>query len=130
MTTIDKYPLNITAERAVQAVPKRHQDFVRYILRIRDTVGGILVPLRTALDCWIDHAHPTINKSDRSRKRKALWEVLDVNKIMVDELTMRKRVMIWRNSTTPSQICKFQDKFWKMLPDIAPSNVIQQDAAA
>ncbi len=80
------------------------RDFVRYILKLRNTRGGLVVDLKTALDRWIDYENPTMHSTDRARKRKTLEEFLYKRGILKNNQTFAKDLQFIADSTKTDYI--------------------------
>lgn len=74
----------------MQRVGASNRAFVGYVLRMRNRRGGLLEPLRDALDRWIDHAHPKTLQNHRARKRESLKQTLYKFGILADDQTLAR----------------------------------------
>lgn len=89
----------ILIQSIIESCPPGKQDFVRYILKLRNTRGGLIVDLKTALDRWIDYENPTMHSTDRARKRKALEDFLYDRAILKNNQTFSKDLQFIAGST-------------------------------
>ena len=89
----------ILIQSIIETCPPGKRDFVRYILKLRNTRGGLIVDLKTALDRWIDHENPTMHSTDRARKRKTLENFLYKRHILKNNQTFSKDLQFIADST-------------------------------
>ncbi|EKS9798870.1 MULTISPECIES: hypothetical protein [Burkholderia] len=62
----------IRAQSVVQPLPDEKRYFILYILGLRNTRGGLIIDLETAINRWIAWVYPHVDITDRSSKRKTL----------------------------------------------------------
>ncbi|MEC5405802.1 hypothetical protein VOM14_09535 [Paraburkholderia sp. MPAMCS5] len=105
----------ILIQSIIQSCPPGKRDFVRYILRLRNTRGGLAVDLETALNRWIDYENPTMHSTDRARKRKALENFLYERGILANNQTFTKDLQFIADSTRKDYLGE-TFKFVRALP--------------
>jgi hypothetical protein len=89
----------IRTQSIIQSCPEGKRDFVRYILKLRNARGGLIVDLKTALDRWISYENPTMHSTDRARKRNALEKFLYDRHILANNQTFTKDLQFIADST-------------------------------
>jgi hypothetical protein len=94
----------ITTRVVFQQCPPSKRDFLSYILKLRNRRGGLVVDLVSALNKWIDHKHPNIDSTDRSRKRKSLEKFLYKYEIMTDNQNFTQELQVTGNSTKTDNV--------------------------
>jgi hypothetical protein len=67
--------------------PPTKRDFLSYILKLRNSHGGLVADLKSILDKWIERKHPNIDSTDKARKRKALENFLYKYGILMNNQT-------------------------------------------
>lgn len=90
-------------ERLAECTPSE-RPFVRYLLKMRNQRGGLVVPLDTLLDLWISWECPGIRSTDKARKRKQLRSIIERRKLMVSDVTMAKDLQILNPNITKQEI--------------------------
>lgn len=81
-----------------------NRDFVRFVLKMRNRRGGLLLPFRNVLEQWIAITCPNIRPSNKARKRQQLAIMLYDGGIIADEQTMSKGLQLTGNTTKAENI--------------------------
>jgi hypothetical protein len=89
----------ILVQSLIQSCPPSKRSFVCYILNLRNTRGGLIMDLKTALDRWITIESPNMHSTDRARKRKTLETFLYDRKILANNQTFTKDLQFIAKST-------------------------------
>jgi hypothetical protein len=89
----------ILVQSLIQSCPASKRRFVCYILNLRNTRGGLIMDLKTALDRWITSESPNMHSTDRARKRKTLETFLYERKILANNQTFTKDLQFIAKST-------------------------------
>jgi hypothetical protein len=105
----------IEAMIIVYSCPDTKKSFQAYVLKLRNKRGGLIVDLETALDHWIQHYHPNIDSTDRSRKRKTLENFLYSRNILSDNQTFSKPLQ-FISPTTKTDNIRERARFVHVLP--------------
>ncbi|UEP40325.1 hypothetical protein [Burkholderia sp. B21-005] len=108
----------IFIQYVIQSCPPKKREFVRYILRLRNTRGGLVVDLETALDRWIAHESPNMHSTDRARKRNALEKFLYDRGILANNQTFTKDLQFIADSRRADYLGE-ESKFVNAFPVIA-----------
>lgn len=78
--------------------------FVSFILRMRNHRGGLVAPLDTLLDQWIASQSPGIRSTNRARKRQQLRAIIERRKLMTNDTTMAKNLMLLNPNMTKQTV--------------------------
>ncbi|MGF6995183.1 hypothetical protein [Paraburkholderia sp. GAS32] len=88
----------------ILACTPSERPFVSYLLKMRNQRGGLAAPLDTILDRWIAAACLGIRSTDKARKRKQLRATIERRKLMVNDTTMAKDLMILNPNITKQEM--------------------------
>ncbi|WP_250439884.1 hypothetical protein [Caballeronia sp. AZ1_KS37] len=105
----------LLTQAIILSCPKPQQDFVRYMLKLRNKGGGLIISQKKAIDLWIDHAYAGIRSTDRARKFKSLQAFLYKHGIMLNETKFTTHLMIQGKSTT-KELAGEESQIVRVLP--------------
>jgi hypothetical protein len=88
----------------IAASAPTEREFIRYVLKMRNSRGGLLEPLTDILNRWIAHDFPQIDQSNRARKRKALRATLYKRGILADDQTLTRQYQVSARATKRERI--------------------------
>lgn len=87
-----------TIGRVKQCAPSE-QEFVAYVLKMRNRRGGLVVDLDKVISLWISHTQPASNATNKSRVRRRLAAILEKRRIMVNSQTLASDLQVLGNPT-------------------------------
>lgn len=96
----------------VGACTPSERPFVGYLLQLRNHRGGLVATLETILDRWIDAKCPGIRSTDKARKRKQLRSIIERRKLMVNDTTMAKDLMLINPNITKQEMIEEAAKLY------------------
>ncbi|BAX58647.1 hypothetical protein [Burkholderia stabilis] len=96
----------IHTQSVIQPLSDEKRLFIFYILGLRNTRGGLIVDLETAINRWISWAYPNIDITDRSRKRLSLENWLYKYGILATKQTFKTDFQIIAHSKKKDYIAE------------------------
>jgi hypothetical protein len=98
-------------ERIAACTPSE-RPFVSYLLNMRNHRGGLVGPVDTISDRWIAAACPGIRSTDKARKRKQLRSIIERRRLMVNDTTMAKDLMLLNPRITKQEMIEEAAKLY------------------
>ncbi|GJH23803.1 hypothetical protein [Caballeronia novacaledonica] len=89
---------------SVASCTASERPFVSFLLSMRNHRGGLVAPLDTLLDQWIDRECPGIRSTNRARKRKQLRAIIERRGLMVNDTTMARSLMLLNPNLTKQNV--------------------------
>jgi hypothetical protein len=86
--------------------------FVGFLLSMRNRRGGLVAPLDAVLDRWIEAAFPDIRPTNGARKRKQLRSIIERRRLMVNDTTMAKDLMLINPNITKQEMIEEAAKLY------------------
>ena len=96
----------IHAQSVIQLLSDEKRLFIFYILGLRNTRGGLIVDLETAINRWISWVYPNIDITDRSRKRRSLENWLYKYGILATKQTFKTDFQLIAHSSKKDYIAE------------------------
>ena len=100
----------------VEACTPSDRPFVAYLLKLRNHRGGLVAPLDTILNHWIDSECAGIRSTDKARKRKQLRTIITKRDLMANDTTMTKDLMLFNPNLTKQEMLEESAKLCTVLP--------------
>ncbi|WP_028229350.1 hypothetical protein [Paraburkholderia ferrariae] len=88
----------------IAASAPTEREFIRYVLKMRNSRGGLLEPLADLLDRWIAYTCACILPNHKARKRKALKAILYKRGILADDQTLTREFQVSSRTTKRERI--------------------------
>jgi hypothetical protein len=85
---------------------------VSFLLGMRNCVGGLVAPLDAVVDRWIEAACPGTRSTDKARKRKQLRSIIERRKLMANDTTMAKDLMILNPRITKQEMIEEEARLY------------------
>lgn len=96
----------------IAACTPSERGFVSYLLNMRNHRGGLVAPLETVLDRWIDSECPDIRSTNKARKRNQLRSIIERHGLMANDTAMAKDLMLINPNITKQEVIEEAAKLY------------------
>ncbi|SAL50872.1 hypothetical protein AWB73_05297 [Caballeronia turbans] len=104
----------------VTSCPASERPFVSFLLKMRNHRGGLLAPLESLIDQWIDCECPGIRSTNKARKRKQLRGIIDRRRLMTNDTTMARNLMLLNPNMTKQDVIEEGAKRYNLRAALRP----------